>query len=195
MTRLFVAIDMPEAINRQLAGLCHGVRGAKWVAPEQFHLTLRFIGEVDGPTVGDIAEALGTFEAEAFSLALKGVGHFPPKRAPKVLWAGIEGDGALIRLHDKVESAIVRLGFEPESRNFAPHVTLARLRDAPIRRVSEFLAEHALFQTALFAVSEFHLYSSHLSSNGAIHSIEATYPLLGTGLQLGTGAKAGYEST
>ncbi len=181
MTRLFVAIDMPAAINRQLAALCHGVPGAKWVAPEQIHLTLRFIGEADGPALDDIAEALDGFEAEAFSLALKGVGHFPPRHAPKVLWAGVEADDALIRLRDKVEGAIVRLGFAPEARNFAPHVTLARLRDAPIGRVSEYLAEHALFQTAPFAVSEFQLYSSRLSSNGAIHSIEASYPLLGAG--------------
>ena len=88
MHRLFVAIDTPENIRAQLEALLSGVPGARWVTSDQLHLTLRFVGEVDGPTFRDIADALGGVEEEAFELALKGVGHFPPRGKAKILWAG-----------------------------------------------------------------------------------------------------------
>jgi len=179
MPRLFVAIDPSAPVRDALARLSHGVPGAKWVAPEQFHLTLRFIGEVDGGMLDEIAEALGDVEAPAFTLALDGVGHFPPRGAPRVLWAGVNDGAMLGRLHERIEARLRQLGVAPDRRGFAPHVTLARLKQAPLARVRDYLALNGEFATEDFPVTEFQLYSSHLGAAGAVHRVEASYPLDG----------------
>jgi len=177
MPRLFIAIDPPVPVRDALMRLCHGVPGAKWVAPEQLHLTLRFIGEVDNGLFDDIADALGEVAAPAFTLALDGVGHFPPRGAPRVLWAGVADGDPVRRLHGRIETRLQRLGLAPDRRNFAPHVTLARLKQAPLIKVRDYLALNAGFATEAFPVDEFHLYSSRLGSAGAAHRVEASYPL------------------
>ncbi len=177
MIRLFVAIELPDEVQERLAGLCAGVPGAKWVKPENIHLTLRFIGEVPEDRFQDIDAALGQIRAPGFEVALDGVGCFPPRGRARVLWAGVTKNGALAHLYDKVESALVRTGLEPEGRKFSPHVTLARLKDAPMGRVHGFVAQNALFQAAPFPVHSFTLFSSFLSQSGAIHRAEASYPL------------------
>ena len=179
MPRLFVAIDFPEAVRERLATLAGGVPGARWVPAEQIHLTLRFIGEVDRGRFDDIAEALAGIDARGFPARVKGVGHFPPRGAPRVLWAGIEDGAGPTHLHGKIEAVLARLGVAPDRRKFHPHVTLARLRGAPLGRVRDFLAMHAGFASEPVAVSTFHLYSSLLGAGGAIHRIEASYALLG----------------
>jgi 2'-5' RNA ligase len=177
MPRLFVAIDFPETVNRRLASLAGGVRGARWLPPEQFHLTLRFIGEVDDGALADIAEALSLIRAAPFTLRLSGVGHFPLRGQPRVLWAGVEDNTALADLNALIESRLRRLGLAPERRNFAPHVTLARLKQVTLGRVRDFLADHADFITESVAIDEFQLYSSTLGARGAVHVIEASYGL------------------
>lgn len=177
MIRLFVAIDLPEDVRAQVAALCVGVPAARWVAPENLHLTLRFIGEVDEGRLHDIDEALSAVHATAFDVALEGVGCFPPRRAPKVLWVGVAKNGALVHLRDKVESALVRIGLEPEGRKYAPHVTLARLRTAHMGRIREFVSRNLSFRAGPFPVRSFTLFSSFLSRQGAIHRAEADYPL------------------
>ena len=179
MPRLFVAIDPSAPVRDALARLSHGVPGAKWVAPEQFHLTLRFIGAVEGALLDEIAEALGDVEAPAFRLALDGVGHFPPRGAPRVLWAGVNDGAALGRLHERIEARLRQLGVAPDRRRFAPHVTLARLKQAPLARVRDYLALNGAFATEDFPVTAFQLYSSHLGAAGAVHRVEASYPLEG----------------
>ena len=178
MQRLFVAIDMPPAVTQGLTGLCQGVSGAKWADVSHFHLTLRFIGDADDGLLRDLEFALAEIEAPAFGLALKGVGYFPPRGPAKILWAGIEANPMLNRLRDQVAAGLTALGLAPEHRKFAPHITLARFkRTAPAVQVAEFLGHHALFQSAPFPVTEFHLYSSRLRPDGALHRIEASYPL------------------
>ena len=118
--------------------------GARWQRRDQMHLTLRFIGEVDEARGHDIDDALATVRAPAFTLELAGVGDFGGKD-PRALWAGVRANDALIHLEKKVESALQRLGLEAEPRKFTPHVTLARLRNAPVAKVAEFIAHHALF--------------------------------------------------
>lgn len=177
MHRLFVAIDFPPAIRDRLIGLCRGVPGARWVPPEQLHLTLRFIGEVDGPTFHDVAEALDEIHLPRFELRLKGVGHFPPGGEPRVLWAGVAPSDTLSRLRGAVERAVIEAGVAPDARRFTPHVTLARLKGARGGEVAPYLAEHSLFAGAPFQVGEFHLYSSWLGTKRAQHRIEASYPL------------------
>ena len=178
MTRLFVSLELPESAKEELGRLCGDVPGARWAEPEDMHLTLRFIGEVDGLGFEDVAAALASVRAEAFDLALRGVGHFPPRGEPRALWAGVERCEPLVILRDRIESALQRAGLEPERRKFHPHVTLARLRGASARAVGSFLARHALFHTRPIPIREFHLLSSKLTPKRAVHRNEESYPLL-----------------
>lgn len=175
--RLFVAIEPPEEVKHELAQLCSGVPGANWVTPERMHLTLRFIGEVNGTLQRDLVSALGEVRGEPFRLRFKGVGHFGERRRAQLLWAGVEADDGLGLLQRRVESAVVRAGLAPEKRRFHPHLTLARLKGAPIERVTGFLSGHGLFASTPFEADAFVLFSSFLSHNGAIYRPEATYPL------------------
>lgn len=177
MPRLFVAIDLPQEISGLLHGICCGLPGARWLAQDQMHLTLRFIGEVDGGLFRDIREELEHITAPRFSLRVRGLGVFPPRKAARVLWAGVEPLEQVLALRNRVEAALVRLGLAPEGRKFAPHITLARLQETPVARLHRFLAGNSLFATGEFLLEEFHLYSSVLSAKGASHAIEASYPL------------------
>jgi RNA 2',3'-cyclic 3'-phosphodiesterase len=177
MPRLFVAIDIPETLCTLLHAMGRGIPGARPVGADQIHLTLRFIGEVDGGVARDIKDALSEVQAPPFSLAIRGVGHFPPRRAPRVLWAGLDPCEELILLRNRIERRLVDCGLEPEPRKFSPHITIARLKDSPLRRIGEFLAGNALFCSESFAVDEFILYSSRLIKSGAVHTIEQRYPL------------------
>ncbi|MSO74550.1 MAG: RNA 2',3'-cyclic phosphodiesterase [Alphaproteobacteria bacterium] len=179
MIRLFVALALPPRTVDALLDLCDGVPGTRWVRHDQLHLTLRFIGEVDRATLEDVVHALGTVEAAAFDLALTGVGHYPPRGMPRVLWAGVRPNPALSLLQSRIESALVRAGLAPEPRKFSAHITLARLNHAPLERVQAFLAYHGLFADPSFPIEAFHLYSSRLGLDGSIYSIEASYPLRG----------------
>lgn len=178
MYRLFVAIDLPPDIAARVQEICYGIPGAKWVQEEQMHLTLRFIGAVDGGIFRDIKEGLAEISAAPFSLQVKGLGFFPPRKAPRVLWAGVTPVEEVKRLRNRIENFLVGMGIEPEGRKYSPHVTLARLHDTPAARLNRFLAGNNLFATEEFAVSEFHLYSSELTPKGAFHTLEASYPLL-----------------
>ena len=178
MHRLFIAIDFPEEIKNGLSSLCYGLPGAKWVDIDQVHLTIRFIGEVDGGVFRDIRSVLEEVDSEGFSLLVKELGCFPPRKAPRVLWAGLEKSDEMLSLKKKIDSQLRRIGIEPEKRKFSPHITLARFRKKPsLTRVADFLAGNGLFSLPEFSVTEFHLYSSVLTPKGAIHQIEASYPL------------------
>jgi 2'-5' RNA ligase len=177
MPRLFVAIDPPDEQKALLAGLCSGLPGARWVRDRQFHLTLHFFGNVDGPTARVIGEALHGVRADPFELALRGVGHFPPRGEPRVLWAGVEESEGLAELHRQIQRVLRRVGLPPEERKFFAHVTLARLVGTPLPRLLAFLREHVELTAEPFAVTEFDLYSSVLASEGALHQREASYPL------------------
>ncbi|NYZ13034.1 RNA 2',3'-cyclic phosphodiesterase [Azospirillum sp. RWY-5-1] len=179
MLRLFVALDFPDDIRRRLAGLGGGVPGARWTEEENLHLTLRFIGEVPDDMAGDIDAALAGVTAPAFDLTLDGVGVFGAGRASRVLWAGVERSEPLIHLQSKIESALVRAGLAPEERKFTPHVTLARLKDAPQDRIGRFIAERGLFRAGPFPIDQFTLYRSHLGRTGPVYEAVAEYRLDG----------------
>jgi len=177
MPRLFVAIDFPEAVIRRLAALCRGVPGARWLPPEQFHLTLRFIGEADGVQAQDLDAALTQVRAERFDVTLTGVDCFGQGRKSRALWVGIAPCPKLDCLRRKVEQAARAAGFAPEGRKFKPHVTLARFKGDPGFRLHDFLACHTAFRATPFTAQEFVLFSSVLAQTGAIYTPEATYPL------------------
>jgi 2'-5' RNA ligase len=179
MYRLFIAVDFPDEINDRLADICFGVLGAKWVPKDQMHLTIRFIGDVDETGYHAVSSGLSDVNASRFSIALKGVGYFPPRNRPRVLWAGIEKNEMLVELRDFVESSLRENGIAPEERKFAAHVTLARLSpNTPVGAVTNFLSANGLFSTGSVQVDEFHLYSSVLTNTGALHRREATYALI-----------------
>jgi 2'-5' RNA ligase len=175
MHRLFVAIRPPAPIREQLLALMGGIAGARWQSDDQLHLTLRFIGEVDGPMADDIDTALQSVRHPPFELALSGIGAFDRRGQATALWAGVTPDGPLKALHKKIDHAIARAGHQPERRAFHPHITLARFGrgGAPLQ---PFL-ETRTVASAPFPVSGFCLYESHLTPEGAIYTPAATYPL------------------
>ena len=174
--RLFVAVDLPETVRLSLSDLAFGLPGAKWLPPEQLHVTLAFIGEVDGGRARDVREALRSVRAAPFELSLLGLGHFPHRGEPRVAWAGLRASERLSHLHRAVVRQVESTGLELEHRKFHPHVTLARLRGTPPHRLADWLAMNGAFQTGSFEVTALILYSSVLGSSGATHQIEEAYP-------------------
>lgn len=177
MIRLFVALALPERLRPWVQGLQGGVPGAKWAAPDNLHLTLRFIGNVDGRLFADIMDMLAAIRAPAFDLQLAGLGKFGERGRVESLWVGADRSEPLTRLQGKIEAALQRLGLEPEHRKFLPHLTVARLKGAPSGRVADWLAAHAGFALPPFRVDRFILFSSYLSREGAIYRAEAEYSL------------------
>jgi 2'-5' RNA ligase len=178
MLRLFVGIEFPPELKLRLSLLEAGIPGARWVDPGNFHLTLRFIGEVGENIAADIDEALCRIRARRFTLQLAGTGVFGGNR-PHALWVGVERDSDLLALRDKIEQSLIRIGLEPEGRKFAPHVTLARLRDPEIAGLRDFLAANAQFRAAPLPVEQFSLIASYPTKSGSIYEDQADYPLSG----------------
>lgn len=177
MPRLFVAIDLPDLQRRGLRALCHGLSGeVRWTSPEQLHLTLRFIGEVDEALFLEIKKALADLLFPPFVLRIQGVGSFPPGRRARVLWAGVDVSPELEQLHQLIEERLGRLGLPPEERPFHPHLTLARLPERLGPEIlAAYFARHSRFAVPPFPVDRFHLYSSRLSRFGAVHHLEGSY--------------------
>jgi 2'-5' RNA ligase len=176
--RLFVGIEFPPELRLRLSLLSTSIPGAKWVDPGNFHLTLRFIGEVGGDVAADIDDALGRLRARRFTLQLAGTGVFGGDR-PRALWVGVECQPELVSLRGKIEQALIRIGLDPEPRKFAPHVTLARLRDPALDMLAEFLAANAQFRAPPLPVEHFSLIASFLTKAGSIYEDQADYPLSG----------------
>ena len=178
MLRLFVGIEFLPELKLELSLLCSGVPGARWVDPGNLHLTLRFIGEIAEDMAGDVDEALARLKARRFTLQLAGTGIFGGNR-PHALWVGVERHPELVRLRDKIEHALIRTGLDPEQRRFAPHVTLARLRDPPLDKLAHFLAAHGQFRAAPLPVEHFSLIASFPTKAGSVYEDQADYPLAG----------------
>lgn len=180
--RLFVALALPDHIRWQLRLLCGGLPTGngyvnRWVPPENFHITLRFLGEVDGRDIEYVDAALAGIRAPRFSLRLKGVDAFSSGQRVKAVYAGVEKQPALQHLHDKVESAVVRAGLPPEGQKYTPHVTLTRPKDPPIAKLQHYLAEHSLFKTEPFEITHFTLFSSALGSEHPVYTGQRSYAL------------------
>lgn len=178
--RLFAAVDLPDSLKDRLDALRAPVPGARWVNRHQMHLTLFFIGETD--RVYEIETALELVRAAPFDLLLSGVGRFPPgdRRPPRVLWAGIAPQPALLALQAQVASALTALGFPAEDRPYSPHLTLARVRaERPLPEAERFLQAHAGFRGGPVRVEAFTLYASDLTPQGARYTPQAVYPLRG----------------
>lgn len=175
MIRLFAGIGLPPELAGRLAVLEAGMRGAHWVPARNLHVTLRFIGEVDGGVAQEIHECLAEIRAAAFELTLDGFGTFG-SRSATALWVGVAKSAELIHLQAKVDSALARAGVAAEGRRFLPHVTLARLKGTPISRLQAFIAGNSPFRAG-FPVDHFTLFRSHLGHGGAEYEALAEYPL------------------
>jgi 2'-5' RNA ligase len=175
--RLFVSIELPHPITQQLAELDPHLRGVRWLAPEQMHLTLSFLGDVPEDVEGKLKTNLSAIEWKAFFLPLTGLGAFPGKGRPNVIWIGVgSGHPHLFQLHKRVQEAALAAGLEPDLRSFHPHVTIARCRDVSPETIRPFLKAHAGFDAGLIHIESFALFSSDLRAEGATHTRQLTLP-------------------
>ncbi|MCW8916393.1 MAG: RNA 2',3'-cyclic phosphodiesterase [Magnetovibrio sp.] len=170
MIRLFVGLALPEAHRQQLEVLQNGISGARWVAPRNLHVTLRFVGEVDEDVAEDIAAALDLVHADPFDVTLKELGTFG--RPPHALWVGVEDTphGALAHLHAAIDAVLVRsIGLKPEGRKYIPHVTMARMGwDTTTQsHLSKYVETHPIISLKKFKVNNLILFESALSHHGA----------------------------
>ncbi len=177
--RLFIAIDLPLPLREQLDALRSPVMGFSWTRPEQMHLTLRFLGEVEIAQRGELEAALGRVNVEPFVLPVGGLGVFPPRGPARVVWVGVgRGHPRLYQLRQQIDDGVLGTGLALDVRHFQPHVTLARVRDeAPPDAVARFLKAHPDFEASLFQVSSFVLYASELRPTGAVHTPWRVFPL------------------
>ncbi len=175
--RLFVALDLPWELKRRLELLCGGIPGVCVVPAENFHLTLRFIGEVSAVQAEDIDHALAAIRAPGFGISLAGVGTFTKAGRATALWVGVDRNAALDHLQAKIENALRRTGLDPARRRFTPHVTLARLDNVPEVKVAAFVQDRNLFRAAPAQMDYFTLLSSVLGRDGSVYTPEVTYAL------------------
>ena len=177
MPRLFTGIEIPAGIAEALDRLRGGLPGARWIDRENYHLTLRFLGDVDDAVAQDAAQVLGQIRRDAFDLHLDGLASFGGRK-PRAVVANIASEQALFDLQAEQERLMRRIGLEPEPRKYLPHVTLARLRTASSLDVADYLSARGYFRTAPFRVSQFVLFSSRASTGGGPYVVEASYPLI-----------------
>ena len=179
MPRLFVALPVPDDVADELIGLQSGVPDARWIAPENFHVTLCFAGEVQGGTMRDLEEELGDIAASRFPVGIAGVEQFSSGKQPRALVALVENNDRLDRLQQKVSTVARNCGIEIERRKFRPHVTLARFSDRAEtgHHIAQFMASHSTFRAGPWLADHFALYSSRPGGNGRIYTEEAVYDL------------------
>lgn len=171
--RLFVSIELPKLVTDLLVELDPKIRGVRWLAPEQMHLTLGFLGNVSNHMEEALKQRLERFPWKAFFLPICGVGKFPAKGSPNVLWVGVgTGHPHLFQLHKRVQEAAIGAGLEPELRSFHPHVTIARCRDVSAESLQPFFKKHTAFDAGMIHVESFRLNSSDLTASGSVYTCE-----------------------
>src|SRR5471032_2353049 len=175
MPRLFTGVEIPPDIGEALSMLRGGLPGARWITPDNYHLTLRFIGDVDDLIAQEVALMLGRVRRGAFDLHLEGLTSFGGRR-PRAVVANVAPTQALLEVQAEHERLMQRIGLEPEGRKYTPHVTLARLRDSSSLDVADYLSARGYFRTAAFPVSRFVLFSARESVGGGPYVEEASYP-------------------
>ncbi len=180
MPRLFTGLEIPETVARQLELLKGGVPGARWIEPADYHITLRFIGDIDDATALEIEERLSRIHYPPFTLRLNGLDWFGGRK-PHSIHALVEPSESLSRLQAAHERACQAAGLPPESRRFIPHVTIARCRGASLDAVRSFVSARGLFTAGPFEVRRFVLYSARPSRGGGPYLVERAWPLGETG--------------
>lgn len=200
--RVFVALDIDATIRGRIARFMDGVRefapDAKWVGPETFHITLKFIGEQSPENVERIRQILHHVTAQPFPINFSGYGFFPTPRSARVFWVGIHADKTLAALAKAVDHATAKAGIPREQHEFKPHLTLARARDASRSPRQSFLRTNQQSRSSFLHITEklqalpepdfgtmtateFFLYESKLSPKGATYTKLERFPFRGAG--------------
>ena len=177
MPRLFTGIEIPGEIAERLAYLRGGLSGARWIGAENYHLTLRFIGDVDMVTAEAVVEGLARVRRPGFSLRLSGLGALGTRK-PHTVAAEVEPSRPLMELQAEHERILQRVGLAAEGRKYMPHVTLARLRSGNPRDIAEYLTLRGGFFADAFPVDRFVLFSSRNSVGGGPYVVEQSYDLI-----------------
>ncbi len=177
MPRLFVAVDLPAERAAALKTLRDPDLKARWTASDQYHVTLRFLGDADERRTEQLQTRLEDIDLPSFQLGGEGLNVFPSKRKPRVLIAHVNEEPGLMTLQDLVDEAIVEMGFDEDPKPFNPHVTLGRLQKASPRDVRRYLNKHGAFSIDPFVATDFRLYASVLEEDGAVHTLLRTYRL------------------
>src|ERR1700722_7303121 len=176
MPRIFTGLEIPADTGRELSMLGGGLQGARWIDPENYHVSLRLIGGVDDVVAREVASLLGTVRRTGLELRFDELSSFGGRR-PRALVANLAPTQALMDLQAEHERLMRRVGLDAEGRKYTPHVTLARLRESSSRQVADYLSTRALFGLPPFRVSRFVLFSSRASVGGGPYVVEAAYPL------------------
>ena len=176
MPRLYTALEVPRDADLSISLLRGGLPGARSIDVENYHLTLRFIGDVEGHLADEIANALDRVRRPPFSLALSGVGAFGSKK-PHSIYAGVTASPDLVALQAEIDRICQRLGVPSDPHKFVPHVTLARLKNSSDNEVARYLSGRGNFSTLPFKVSRFVLMSSRDSVGGGPYVVEEAWPL------------------
>lgn len=176
MPRLFTSFEVPPDIADQLATVRGGLAGARWITPDHYHVTLRFFGDIDAATARDIDAMLMLVVKQPVRLAVTGLRIFGHDR-PRALVADIEATPDLLDMQAEQERLVRRMGLAPETRKYAPHITLARLRDVSAFQVAAFVSSVGAMPKMAFTADRFVMFSSRGSVGGGPYRIEADYPL------------------
>ena len=176
MPRLFTGLELPAGVIGQLALRRGGVVGARWLEPPDYHITLRFIGDIDASIARDIDETLSDIRRPKPLVRFDELSWFGGDK-PRALVARVKADPALMDLQAEHERRLRRIGIEPETRKYTPHVTLARLRGVAQRAVADYLASQGVLAAEGFTADRFVLYSAREGSGGGPYVVEAAYPL------------------
>jgi RNA 2',3'-cyclic 3'-phosphodiesterase len=176
--RLFTGLELPPAIAAQLALLRGGISGARWIDADNYHITLRFIGDIDERTAGEVADVLGEIRRAAFPVAIEQLSWFGADK-PRAIIARIKPTAPLIELQAEHERRLRRIGLEADTRKFTPHVTLARLRSASTLAVADYLSVRGYIPANQFEAKRFALFSARESTGGGPYLVEAAYELQG----------------
>ncbi|MEV4610052.1 RNA 2',3'-cyclic phosphodiesterase [compost metagenome] len=176
MPRLFTALEVPRHVALSLSLLRGGIPGARWIDVENYHITLRFIGDVDNRTADEIVDRLDRIDRPEFQAQLTGIGSFGSKK-PHSIWAGVSMSPDMLALQAEIERICQRIALPPDPRKFMPHVTLARLKHCRLDDVVHYLSGRGNFHTAPFKVSRFVLLSSKESVGGGPYVTEEIFSL------------------
>lgn len=177
MPRLFTGIKIPNPIAQMLAMIGGKIKGARWLEGSDYHITLRFLGDIDEASAFEAAEQLASIRREKFVLQLDRLDVFGSKR-PRTLYVGVAENAALSALQLEHEHLMQKIGLPPEARKYAPHITLARFGGVvQPHDVSRFLGERGEFIPMEFEAESFALFSARQSIGGGPYVVEREYPL------------------
>ena len=177
MPRLFTGLEIPGSLSDYFASLRSGLQGARFVEPSDYHLTLRFIGDVGYHLANDLADMLGHLSVPRFPLKISAFSSFGKDEAPHALVATIASSPVLTELQHDHDRLAKKLGLPADARKFTPHITLARLKPISAPYIGDWIVQNSPPLSQLFEMTRFALFSARHSTGGGPYVVEKTYPL------------------